>query len=243
MANKKMDICEIYPTIKSCGINAGKPVLCIRLFGTDFKDNRDDRRYAWEKNPDSMAVNRKRMEIGEVIKEIGSLKKMDEWEITGGEPLLQQDMLVKLIKEYKKAFKTKDLSIEIQTNGFIEPDKALDKLVDRYCLNAKLSNSLGGTPKSTFGRRVQETVWKWFVASPKAYFMFSLETESDVQEIIEMQRLFNIDSDRIHLRAFVVDVRGVMRGMTALWNACMTFGFNLSNRFDMSVHGKIKRGV
>lgn len=243
MAEKKMDICEIYPTIKSSGMNAGKSVLCIRLFGTDFKDNKDNRRYAWDKKPANLVLNRKRMFIKEVINEIGKNGAFDRWLITGGEPLLQQDMILLLIKEHKKVFKGKKPRIEIETNGFIEPIKALNKLVDSYCINIKLSNTMGGTPKSTFGSRIQENVLGWFAENLKSYFMFSVESQSDITEVIEIQRLFKLDSDDIYLKPHLIDSRGVMRGMNTLWAACLNEGYTLSNRFYVHVHGNVKRGI
>jgi len=239
-----MDVCEIYPTIKSSGINAGKPVLCVRLFGTDFRDNNDPRRYAWDKKPENMALNRHRMEVKEVVAEISKISsRFDSWVITGGEPLLQQDMVLELLKEYKEVFKGRIPVVEIQTNGFIEPDKELDKFVDKYCVEVKLGNTMDGTPKSTFSSRIQEQVLAGFAKNSRAYFMFAVDCEEDIKEVVELQKMLKLDADRIYLKPRVIDARGIMRGMSVIWGACLTYGYTLSNRFYMHAHGRVKRGI
>lgn len=230
MADNKIDVCEIYPTLKSTGINAGKRILCIRLFGTNFKNNNDKFRYAWDKNPESMAKHRKIMSIKELINNIGKLETYDYWLITGGEPLLQKSLIVELIEEYKQIFGVTPF-IEVETNGFITPDKKLDKYVNSYCVDVKLSNTMNGNAKSTFGSRIQEKTLKWFKKNKKAYFLFSVGTQSDIQEVVEIQKLFKINSDFIYLKPSMVDSRGIARGINVLWNACLSKGYTLSNKF------------
>jgi organic radical activating enzyme len=245
MDNNKLDVCEIYRTIKSSGVDSGKPVLCIRLFGTNFEDKNDRRGYAWSKNEKSLKKNREVMLVSDAINEIDNIKgdKM-QWLITGGEALLQQESILTLYKEFQKTRNGDIPYIEIETNGLVQPLKPLDKIVDKYTVNIKLGNSLNGDSRSTFGRRIKESVIQFYLDSDKAYFVFEVDSESDIKEVDELVRLFKIPADRIWLKPLSIDSRGVIRNISILWNACLHKGYNLSNRFYMFIHGNdIKRGI
>lgn len=245
MDSTKLEVCEIYRTIKSSGVDSGKPVLCIRLFGTDIKDKNDRRSYAWSKDVKSMEQNKKVMTLDEIISEIDNIKgdKM-HWVITGGEPLLQQEAVLELYKKFQETRNGEIPYVEIETNGLITPLKPIDKIVDRYNVNIKLSNSLNGSARSTFGQRVKESTVQFYVDSGKASFVFAVDSEADIKEVDELVRLFKITPDKIWLKPLIIDSRGVIRNVTILWNACLNKGYNLSNRLYMLIHGTdIKRGI
>jgi len=245
MDNSKLDVCEIYRTIKSSGVDSGKPVLCIRLFGTNLEDRNDKRGYAWSKNLKSMKLNSKVTSVEDVLSIIDDVKgdKM-HWLVTGGEPLLQQESFLTLYKRFQKTRNGNIPYVEIETNGLIQPLKPVDKIVDRYNVSIKLSNSLNGDPKSTFGRRIKESIIQFYLDSDKANFIFEVDSEEDIKEVDELVRLFKIPVDKVWLKPLTIDSRGVIRSIGILWNACLTKGYNLSNRLYMFVHGNdIKRGI
>jgi len=244
MGKDTIELCEVYRTLKNSGPHSGSTVLVVRLFGTDFKSTNDRRRYAWGTEPDALKLNRRILTIEDAAKEIRSIKgNHNHWVVCGGEPLLQQEAIINLITKYmshsEKALKP---YIEIETHGLIKPIEELDKLVGHYNVYVPLSNSMNDNAKSTFAHRIKESVLEEYVDKNSA-LIFDVDCDADIQEVVEIQRLFKVTRDDIWLRPLVIDSRGVMGSISILWKACLKYGYRLSNRFYSHLHGNMKRGI
>jgi len=109
--NKKIAISEIFLSIQGEGLRQGEPTIFIRTFGCNLECAYCDTDYAKE-------GEFKVMTIDDILKEIESFKPYKEVQITGGEPLIQENMsyLVKtlILNGYK---------VYINTNGSIPIDE------------------------------------------------------------------------------------------------------------------------
>lgn len=244
MQDNRLAVCEVYPTIQGEGPNAGKPVIFIRLFGTNFKDKNDRQKYAYNDDPNNLEENRKIYSIEEFVDVIDKIEKGNifHWVITGGEPMLQQTALEKAIVLFKERHNKKPF-IEWETNGTLKPLSAVNKLSDLYQVQVKLSNSMDGTAQTTFSTRIKDDVIKDFVKNKKAIFIFTVGNDDHVKEVKEIASTFKIDAERIWLRPLGSEIIDLRKSMFYLWSICLKHNYRLTDRMHLMTFGPNKRGV
>ncbi len=109
-----MKVSEIFYSIQGESTYAGLPFIFVRLAGCNLRCNYCDTPYARDEGRD--------MTVEEVLKEIENIP-CRRLEITGGEPLLQEEVYSLIERSLKR-----DYTILIETNGSIRLDR-LDKRV------------------------------------------------------------------------------------------------------------------
>jgi organic radical activating enzyme len=235
-----LEMSEVYPAIQAEGPYAGYPAVLVRLFGTDYFDANSIHKFANE-NPQE---NKKIMKAEKVVGEISKVSLGNKFHliITGGEPLLQQEGLVSFFQKLEEAF-GKVPFVELDTNGRTKPLSILDKYVSSYNVQVKLGNSMAGTPVETYHNRIKEKAMRFFAKSSKAKFLFEVRNDSDVKEVVEIQRIFKIDRTRIWLKPFYTDSIGMSRTLPYIEQQCLEKAYKMSNRFNILIHGPRKRGV
>ena len=102
-----MRIVEIFPSIQGEGINEGLPVVFIRTAACNFRCPFCDEKHTWN------LTSGKSMSVDEIVEEVKKYH-LPNVVITGGEPTLQIDELVKLID--KLGYEGKNVSIETNTS-------------------------------------------------------------------------------------------------------------------------------
>ena len=122
-----MKVSEIFYSIEGEGIEIGRPEIFVRLSGCNLRCVWCDTKYAW--------YNGKEMSVDKIIKEIKRYPCKNV-SITGGEPLLQKDELLELIRKLKKM----GYWVQINTNGTIF-DKEIFELVDLITMDCKCPSS------------------------------------------------------------------------------------------------------
>jgi len=120
-------VTEIYHSIEGEGIEIGRPVVFIRFTGCNLRCDWCDTIYALE--------NGMEMSVSDIINDI-SKYPCKSVSITGGEPLLQREELLRLIKELKES----DYWVQINTNGTVFSDEIF-KLVDLITMDCKCPSS------------------------------------------------------------------------------------------------------
>ena len=233
MFEEKLLVSDMYTTVKSSGSDLGVPVFCLRLHGTNFKDVNE----AYPKT--QLSGQKVVMSLDEVLKGISALKAQKlNWLITGGEALLQEKALLKLIEKYQDLYGRKPY-IFLETNGLIQPIPRMDEVMDEYLVNLKLSNSMSGAKNATYGSRIKEGVVRAFVDSPKAQFVFDIGNSGDITEVLELVRLFNIPKERVYLRPKTLNRELHASYIAELWEAVKTQEFKLTPRLDLLVFKKV----
>ena len=102
-----MIVIEIFRSLQGEGKNQGRPCTFVRLAGCNLRCAWCDTSYAWNEGEE--------MSVGEVLDRVWLLRGAYIC-ITGGEPLLQREDLLELLKK----FKLHGYSVEIETNGSLD---------------------------------------------------------------------------------------------------------------------------
>ncbi|MBU1322980.1 7-carboxy-7-deazaguanine synthase QueE [Patescibacteria group bacterium] len=181
----------VFFTIQGEGVSMGKPVCFLRLRVCNLKCGWCDTRYAWDtKTPEfwsekqewSINKTKKKIEAGWQCKNKKITKRLV---ITGGEPLLQKEIIDKLIDVLPDWF------IEIETNGTVMPTKKMLEYCQFNC-SPKLKNS--GNPK--VARIKGEVLQALNLAN--SVFKFVVMVNSDIREIEKDFIIpFNLDINKI----------------------------------------------
>jgi len=150
-----MKVNNIFYSIQGEGRNIGKPSLFIRFSGCNLKC----------KFCDTSHQTYKEMTVEEIVEKVKGHKNIV---LTGGEPLLQQD-INKLIQQINKL----KIPIEIETNGTIYDPTLINKV--HFNVSPKLSNA---------GYKPIETILKKY--NNKCDFKFVIDNKKSLIEAIEL---------------------------------------------------------
>jgi organic radical activating enzyme len=234
----QIDICEMYPTLQGEGTHAGESAVLLRLFGGNLNGRNDHHPYAQDRTALHWEENLRRMDIDKVAKLITEVTQADtfHWIVTGGEPLLQQDALVKLILSFEEQYGKKPF-VELETNGTITPSETLDPLVGRYNVTIHLSNSMEGSSRDTFDKRISAPAMKFFVGKENVDFLFEVQNDNDLKEVYEISNIFKLPKKQVWLKPTEWNEKVA----PVVFQMCVRNKLRLSSRLHLSVF-KGRRG-
>jgi len=150
--------------------------------------------------------------------------------LTGGEPMLQQNNLTKLLN-----YLPISPFVEVETNGTIKPNSEFNTLVDQYNVSPKLENS-----KMSEHRRYKEDILRYFVDTEKANFKFVVDKENDLEEILkDFVQIFEIENDRIYLMPEATSKEELVEKRQWLAEICKDYGMNYSDRLQLLIWDKV----
>lgn len=141
--------------------------------------------------------------------------------ITGGEPLLQQQVLAVLIEQLD--LQLKDPFIEIETNGTLA-SHLKSHLILSYNVSPKLKNS--GMPDEK--TRIN-------LASDLADFKFVVSQDTDIGEILAIIDQHKIPRGRVYLMPATEDRSTLINTSELVANLCIDYGFNFSSRHQVMI--------
>jgi 7-carboxy-7-deazaguanine synthase len=230
---------EIFYTLQGEGTSCGRPAIFLRLSNCNLSCVWCDTPYTWnfEKvqsdHPEKYVKKEQQIELSlqQIHDAINSYPDHAILVITGGEPLLQQDQIIKLIYG-------EDLNvdkIEIETNGTIVPDV---ELFDRVQFNVSLKLSNAGMTKD---KRLRNKAIEAYVEA-NSIFKFVVDTSEDLEEIKTIIDEYEIDHSRVWLMPQGRAVDELNSKLEWLADICIKNGFNLTNRLHVQTWGA-KRGV
>jgi organic radical activating enzyme len=150
--------------------------------------------------------------------------------VSGGEPLNQQRRLVPLLRELTAT----GHAVEIETNGTVPPDPEVAALA-RFNVSPKLAHS--GEPES---RRVVPEALSALAALPGTAFKFVCRGPGDLDEVAALTGHLGGAPVWIMPAARSRDELG--RNLTALGDAVVARGWNLTTRLHIAVWGD-RRGT
>lgn len=164
------------PTFQGEGPSCGHPALFIRLALCNLTCARCDTKYTWDWTTYDLRKESTRQTAADLLA-WATASRVELVVITGGEPLIQQRLLVPLVHQLLATGKR----VEFETNGTLKPDPAL--LVDgvRFNVSPKLA-SFGIDERQSIVPRSLEA----FAASGRAVFKFVASTLTDLDRIAEL---------------------------------------------------------
>ena len=214
-----MKISEIFESIQGEGINAGKDSIFIRTALCNLKCSWCDTKYTWDWENFDYDTEVHELPIDKIIQKLENFTA-NNIVITGGEPLMQQEELISLLSSLPKKF-----FIEIETNGTILPFDKLVSLIDQWNVSPKTSNSNNLLEQCEIAN-----CYNFFKSNQKTFFKFVVETESDILEITELVKKYNIDKSKIFLMPQAFEKDDLISKESLIKSLCAKNGFRYSQR-------------
>lgn len=224
-----MKINEIFQSIQGEGINTGKESIFIRTALCNLKCSWCDTKYTWDW--DNFDYNKEVHEMSnEEIKQ-----KIDNFTsknivITGGEPMIQQKELAILLSSLPKRY-----FIEVETNGTIIPSKEIISLVDQWNVSPKTSNS-----NNLLEQRDISDCYNFFNVQPNSFFKFVIENESDVSEIKEIIKKYQIDKTKVILMPQASEKNKLISKESLIKSLTKENDFKFSSRLHIMKWGNVR---
>ena len=238
---------EIFHTIQGEGKNLGVPSVFVRLSLCNLYCVWCDTDYTWNwENTDYKHFNDSKPGYSKFKKSEFILQKnteelfqeITEYDcknivVTGGEPLVQHKQLIELCKKLKNDSK----HIEVETNGTLIPNCDLEQYIDQYNVSIKLSNS----DVKREERIVPESI-NFFANSDKSNFKFVIESEEDLDEVLDIIDDYSIIHSQVYLMPQGTTPEMLNKKQQWLIEICKEYGFNYTDRLHIHIYGP-KRGV
>jgi len=122
-----MRVAEIFASIQGEGRYIGRPQVFVRLTGCNLRCSWCDTKHAYEGG--------RAMTVAEIVRKVG-LYGIGSVCVTGGEPMLQKDELLALIRGLKR----RGCEVVLETNGTLY-DRQIFRLVDCVSMDMKPPSS------------------------------------------------------------------------------------------------------
>jgi len=155
--------------------------------------------------------------------------------VTGGEPLIQQNQLVKFFKYLKdKEVITWNSNIDFETNATITPCKELlNSPGISFTTSPKLASN--GDPENK--RYIPETLKVHVIQGSD--FKFVVQNENDLKEIIEKYvDMFDITKNNVWLMPCCGSRQELFERSAQVAEWCKQYGFNFSPRLQLLIWDK-----
>lgn len=198
-----LKVSEIFESIQGEGPSIGNTCIFLRLSTCNLKCSWCDTKYTWDWENYDFNKEVKEINVEEIVERINNFPNITNIVITGGEPLLQQDKLVLLLKIIKNKKNIEDINykshkIEIETNGTIIPSKDLIKLIDQWNVSPKTSNSLNEKLGINLEKFYSKTL-PFFKHIGNAFFKFIVDQPKDIKEIELFIKKYDLPIKRVIL--------------------------------------------
>jgi len=185
---------QVFATFQGEGITAGQPAVFLRLHYCNLACSWCDTKYTWDKTRKEFWQEPIDWSYPEAVTKIKAawlqkfgLKTPDSKKrlvITGGEPLLQQAKIVKLLQFLP------NWRVEIETNGTIIPLAELSNC--QINCSPKLENS-----GNLLSLRFKSEVLKQINSLPNSWFKFVVVKAKDLEEIDEIVTCCALNPEKI----------------------------------------------
>lgn len=182
-----MKISEIAYVVQGEGLNLGTPSILIRLSNCNLRCDFCDSKYTWKEE--------KEMSIDEVIAEVNKYNCRHIM-ISGGEPLLQQEDLIKLMEQLLRQ-NPFWWYFEIESNGTIAPKKRLAELTDLFTVSPKFEDFTYCPAYSNIEDLAER---------PQVVFKFVIDKLEDFKDIEQFVKTYALYDQTIYLMPCAITV-------------------------------------
>jgi 7-carboxy-7-deazaguanine synthase len=217
---------ETFGSIQGEGASAGEPCFFVRLASCNLACRWCDTRYTWDWDQFDYHREVTKIDVGELADRVAG-SGYARLVITGGEPLLQQRGIARLLASLPA-----DLVVEIETNGTLRPDRPLLDRVDQWNVSPKLSSS--GEPAA---RRVHLDVLRTFRDTGRAFLKLVVAQEDDPSEMDALVRELGWPTSRILLMPEGARPLDLAAATPRVRSLALARGFSISPRLHVERFG------
>ncbi|MFH0770771.1 MAG: 7-carboxy-7-deazaguanine synthase QueE [Candidatus Peregrinibacteria bacterium] len=218
-------------TLQGEGTTMGKPATFLRLHHCNLTCNWCDSWYTWDERSREFWTESMLWTVQETRDRISAAWGCEDpaiqkrLVITGGEPLLQQQKISKLIEPMER------WAIEIETNGTIMP---VPELLSRCRFNCSPKLSHSDIPRS---RRIRENVLA-VLNEASTCFKFVVADEGDVEEVQnDLVEPLGLDRNKIVLMPEGVTGEEIARNALKVVEVVKRKGYRLLGRLHCDLWG------
>ncbi len=201
---------EIFYSLQGEGARMGTPAVFLRLSGCNLCCHWCDTKYSWGKG-----ISLEEEEIARRILSHGCRNLV----ITGGEPLLQQEALEKLLHLLPA-----DVYVEIESNGTLPPSPALAARVNQWNISPKLGHSGNEGEKA-----LRPDALAAFAALPGAWFKFVVQQPQDWEAIAAL----GLPKHRLILMPCATTRAALDAARPAVAELCLAQGVRFGDRLHL----------
>jgi organic radical activating enzyme len=229
--DQHIPVSEIFYSIQGEGLNAGIPAVFLRTYYCNLTCEWCDTKYTWQ-NQDEALEGRDytHMTCEDVVRKIMTLPSRHVV-VTGGEPLIHQDILGKALSSLKNM----GYYIEIETNGTITPSQSMVDNIDCFNVSPKTSNSL--VPLKL---RLHPASIGALRDTGKACFKFVVSKPDDIEEIEDFVKANSLPRSRIFLMPEAVDRETLSQKSSWVVQLCKEGGLRYSSRLHIWLYGNAR---
>lgn len=184
-----------------------------------------DTPFTWDWERFDPATELRRASVDEIIAELEPMK-IERVVVTGGEPLLQQSGLVELVD----AVTAKGWSVEIETNGTIEPTPRLGRVVDQFNVSLKMANS-GVSPERALCSRSIAALR----ATGRAVFKFVVASIDELDAVHDVVTTHQLDD--VWIMPAGTSAAEVVAVSRAIADEVLERGWNMTTRLHVLLWG------
>ena len=123
-------------------------------------------------------------------------------------------------------------SIEVETNGTIQPIPSLRRNVAQWNVSPKLANS-GNAAR----RRIVDAPLRWFGQSQNAWFKFVIDVPADLDEVTDLVTNYAVPKGRVIFMPQGVSVEALDERSSWLADVCARRGYRFSTRLHILLWG------
>ncbi len=210
---------EIFYSLQGEGTRCGTPAVFLRLAGCNLACKWCDTKHSWGNgilcSVRDIAAHIRDYECGALV-------------ITGGEPLLQQGPLEKLLSLLPAS-----THVEVETNGTLLPSPALSSRVNQWNVSPKLLHA--GNPRE---KALNPAALDFFTGQPHAWFKFVVQSEADWPAI----EALGLPQERIILMPCATTRAALEAARPAVVDMCLRHRVRLGDRLHLTLWDD-KKGV
>lgn len=218
------------PTLQGEGPSCGRQALFVRLSRCNLSCPSCDTPYTWDWQRFDVRAETHRLTVLDILDwALGYPTEL--LVVTGGEPLLQQDLLVPLVTALGAAGRR----VEVETNGTIVPVTAMVEAGTRFNVSPKLASFAAPGDAQ---RRINPQALRALVATGRAVFKFVASSVTDLDEIADLQRQFDLRP--VWVMPEGTTTERLLEVMRAVADEVVAHGWHLSTRLHVMLWGDVR---
>lgn len=221
-------VAEVFgPTFQGEGPSCGQQALFVRLSRCNLSCPRCDTPYTWDWSRYDPRAESHHIAGDDLVAWL--LTQPTELVVmTGGEPLLQQDRLLPVVRALNAAGRR----IEVETNGTVEPMPGLMGAVAAFNVSLKLA---GFAAAADADRRINPAALRTLGRSQRAVFKFVVTGPADLAEVETLCAAYGLEPVWIMPEGVTgIQVTDVMR---AVADGVLARGWHLTGRLHVLLWG------